>query len=113
MAMEDLSSGSSLCLHIGLNSGVYLRTTLDEITGELTDTQQKFLGLKPVKLFQVIVKSQTCVLALCSKPWMGYIDPVRGFMMTPLSYKDLGCVWNFSSEQCEEGIVGLHGNCLR
>jgi len=40
MAMEDFSSGSSrLCLHIGLNSGVYLQTTLDEITGELTDTQ--------------------------------------------------------------------------
>jgi splicing factor 3B subunit 3 len=36
MAMEDpLSRSSGLYLHIGLSSGVYLRTGLDEITGEL------------------------------------------------------------------------------
>ncbi|KAG7422627.1 Pre-mRNA-splicing factor rse1 [Fusarium oxysporum f. sp. rapae] len=59
MAMEDpLSSSSGLYLHIGLNSGVYLRTGLDETTGELADTQTRFLGLKAIKLFQVTVKGQ-------------------------------------------------------
>ncbi len=33
--------------------------------------------------------------------------------MTPLSYADLEWGWNFSSEQCVEGMVGIHANFLR
>lgn len=114
MAMEDSFGGTTLYLHIGLHSGVYLRTVLDEVTGELTDTRQKFLGPKPTRLFQVLVQNQPCVLALSSRPWMGYTDPLtKGFMMTPLSYEELEWGWNFSSEQCFEGMVGIHANCLR
>lgn len=115
MAMEDSSmGGSTLYLHIGLHSGVYLRTVLDEISGELTDTRQKFLGPRAVKLFQVSVQRRTCVLALSSRPWLGYADPLtKGFVMTPLSYAELEWGWNFSSEQCEEGMVGIHANYLR
>ncbi|KAK5664185.1 hypothetical protein OQA88_401 [Cercophora sp. LCS_1] len=114
MAMEDSSGGTTLYLHIGLHSGVYLRTVLDEVTGELTDTRQKFLGPKPTRLFQVLVQNQPCVLALSSRPWLGYVDPLsKGFMMTPLSYADLEYGWNFSSEQCLEGMVGIHANYLR
>lgn len=115
MAMEDSSSGgSTLYLHIGLHSGVYLRTVLDEITGELTDTRQKFLGPKPVKLFQVTIQGSTCVLALSSRSWLGYSDPLtRSFMMTPLDYAELEWGWNFSSEQCVESMVGIHANYLR
>ncbi|KAH6653906.1 Pre-mRNA-splicing factor rse-1 [Truncatella angustata] len=115
MSMEDSSSGgSTLYLHIGLHSGVYLRTVLDEITGELTDTRQKFLGPKAVKLFHVSVQGRTCVLALSSRTWLGYSDPItKGFMMTPLDYGDLEWGWNFSSEQCEEGMVGIQGQNLK
>ncbi|KAK4163512.1 Pre-mRNA-splicing factor rse1 [Cladorrhinum sp. PSN259] len=114
MSMEDSFGGQTLYLHIGLHSGVYLRTVLDEVTGELTDTRQKFLGPKPTKLFQVSVKGQPCVLALNSRPWLGYTDPqTKGFVMTPLSYADLEYGWNFSSEQCLEGMVGIHANFLR
>jgi splicing factor 3B subunit 3 len=115
IAMDDSSSGgSTLYLHIGLHSGVYLRTVLDEITGELTDTRQKFLGPKPVKLFQVTVQGQTCVLGLSTRPWLGYADPTsKIFVVTPLSYVDLEWGWNFSSEQCEEGVVGIQGQSLR
>ncbi|KAH7328516.1 CPSF A subunit region-domain-containing protein [Stachybotrys elegans] len=115
IAMDDSSSGgSTLYLHIGLHSGVYLRTVLDEVTGELTDTRQKFLGPKPVRLFQVIVQGSTCVLALSSRPWLGYADPItKGFVVTPLNYVDLEWGWNFTSEQCEEGIVGIQGQSLR
>jgi splicing factor 3B subunit 3 len=115
MAMEDSSSGGSiLYLHIGLHSGVYIRTVLDEIRGELADTRNKFLGLKAIKLFQVTVQRQTCVLALISRPWIGYTNPItKDFMMTPLSYKDLKWGCNFRSKQCEEGIVGIHANHLR
>ncbi|TPX11165.1 uncharacterized protein E0L32_000983 [Thyridium curvatum] len=115
MSMEDSSSGgSTLYLHIGLHSGVYLRTVLDEVTGELTDTRQKFLGPKAVRLFQVSVQGSTCVLALSSRSWLGYADPItKAFTMTPLSYEELEWGWNFSSEQCEEGMVGIHGQFLR
>jgi len=114
MAMEDSFGGSTLYLHIGLHSGVYLRTVLDEVTGELTDTRQKFLGPKPTKLFQVSVKSQPCVLALNSKPWIGYTDGnTKGFTMTPLDYAELDHGGSFSSGECEEGMVGIQGNCLR
>lgn len=115
ISMEDSSSGgSTLYLHIGLHSGVYLRTVLDEVTGELTDTRQKFLGAKATRLFQVTVQGKTCVLALSSRPWLGYADPItKSFVVTPLNYVDLEWSWNFSSEQCEEGVVGIQGQSLR
>lgn len=115
MAMTDSSSGgSTLYLHIGLYSGVYLRTVLDEVTGELSDTRTRFLGPKPAKLFRVSVQGQTAVLALSSRPWLGYSDPVtKGFMLTPLDYVGLEWGWNFSSEQCPEGMVGIQGQNLR
>ncbi|EHL03544.1 putative Pre-mRNA-splicing factor rse1 [Glarea lozoyensis 74030] len=115
MAMADSSSGgSTLYLHIGLYSGVYLRTVLDEVTGELTDTRLRFLGPKPAKLFKVSVQGQTAVLALSSRPWLGYTDPVtKAFMLTPLNYPALEWGWNFSSEQCTEGMVGIQGQNLR
>lgn len=115
MAMTDSSSGgSTLYLHIGLYSGVYLRTVLDEVTGELSDTRTRFLGPKPAKLFRVSVQGQTAVLALSSRPWLGYSDPItKGFMLTPLNYVGLEWGWNFSSEQCTEGMVGIQGQNLR
>jgi splicing factor 3B subunit 3 len=115
ISMADSSSGGeTLFLHIGLYSGVYLRTVLDEITGELSDTRTRFLGTKPAKLFNVTVKGQNTVLALSSRPWLGYSDPVtRGFMLTPLDYVGLEWGWGFSSEQCVEGMVGIQGQNLR
>jgi len=115
MSMLDSSSGgSTLYLHIGLNSGVYLRTVLDEITGELSDTRTRFLGPKAVKLFEVTVKEQKSVLALSSRPWLGYSDQqTKTFMLTPLNYTTLEWGWNFSSEQCPEGMVGIEGQHLR
>lgn len=112
--MEDSSSGgSTLYLHIGLNSGVYLRTVLDEVTGDLSDTRLRFLGPKPVKLSPVILRGQKCVLALSTTSWIAHVDPIMGgFLVTPLSYHELEWAWNFTSKQCEEGIVGIHMNNL-
>ncbi|KAI1609413.1 pre-mRNA-splicing factor rse1 [Exophiala viscosa] len=115
MGMTDSTSGgTTLYLHIGLYSGVYLRTVLDEITGELSDTRTRFLGLKPAKLFRVSVQGQNAVLALSSRSWLGYTDTqTNGFMLTPLDYVGLQYVWNFTSEQCPEGMVGIQGQNLR
>jgi splicing factor 3B subunit 3 len=115
MAMPDSTSGgSTLYLHIGLYSGVYLRTVLDEITGELSDTRTRFLGHKPTKIFKVSVKGNSAVLALSSRPWLGYSDPqTKSFMLTPIDTVDLEWAWNFSSEQCTEGMVGIQAQSLR
>ncbi|CAG8401915.1 unnamed protein product [Penicillium salamii] len=115
MAMADSSSGgTTLYLHIGLYSGVYLRTVLDEVTGELSDTRTRFIGAKPVKLSQVSVKGQTAVLALSARPWLGYSDiQTKSFMLTPLDYVGLEWGWNFSSQQCVEGMIGIQGRNLR
>ena len=115
MAMADSSSGgSTLYLHIGLWSGVYLRTVLDEVTGELSDTRTRFLGPKKAELFQVSVRGQQSVLALSSRAWLGYSDPqTKGFTLTPLSFPALEWASNFSSEQCVEGMVGIERQSLR
>ncbi|KAM5475209.1 pre-mRNA-splicing factor rse1 [Microsporum audouinii] len=115
MSMIDSTSGGpTLYLHIGLYSGIYLRTVLDEVTGELSDTRTRFLGVKPVKLFSVSVKEQRAVLALSSRSWLGYSDvQTMSFTLTPLNYVGLEWSWNFSSEQCVEGMVGIQGQNLR
>jgi hypothetical protein len=67
-----------------------------------------------VKLFRVSIKGQTAVLALSSRPWLGYSDiQTKGFMLTPLDYVGLEWGWNFSSEQCVEGMVGIQAQNLR
>ncbi|KAL9076696.1 MAG: hypothetical protein Q9157_003565 [Trypethelium eluteriae] len=115
MPMKDSSSGgSTLFLHIGLYSGVYLRTVVDEVTGELVDTRTRFLGPRPVKLSQVTVQGEAAVLALSSRPWLGYSEQqTKGFMLTPLNNPRLEWGWNFSSEQCREGMVGIQGQSLK
>ncbi|KAI9730079.1 MAG: pre-mRNA-splicing factor rse1 [Cirrosporium novae-zelandiae] len=115
MSMIDTTSGgSTLYLHIGLYNGLYLRTVLDEITGELSDTRLRFLGTRQVKLSKVSVKGQASVLALSSRPWLGYSDlQTKAFMLTPLDYAALEWGWNFSSEQCLEGMVGIQEQNLR
>lgn len=116
ITMPDPSSGgTAMYLHIGLYSGVHLRTVLDEVTGELSDTRSHFLGAKPVKLFKVLVHEQPAILALSSRSWLGYSDPTNNnsFMLTPLSYVPLEWACGFSSEQCTEGVVGIQGQNLR
>lgn len=115
---QGSQSRETLYLHIGLFSGVYLRTVLDTVTGELTDTRTRFLGLKQVRLFRVTVEGQTAVLALSLKPWLGYNQSGGaavggGYTLTPLIYEGLEWGWTFNSEQCPEGIVGIQGQNLR
>ena len=112
--VDSSSGGSTLYLHIGLYSGIYIRTVLDEVTGDLSDTRTRFLGPKPVKLFRVEVQGQTAVLALSSRPWLGYSDDqTKMFALTPLDYAPLEYSWTFHSEQCPHGMVGIHENHLR
>jgi len=112
--IDSSTGGSTLFLHIGLYSGVYLRTVLDEVSGELSDTRMRFLGAKPVKLARIIASGQQAMLALSSRAWIAYAEPqTKAFTITPLDHVPLDFGHSFCSEQCKEGIVALEGQNLR
>jgi splicing factor 3B subunit 3 len=118
VAMEDANTGqrlaSTLYLHIGLENGLYLRTILDTTDGSLSDTRRRFLGTKAVKLVQIEVQKQSCVLAMSSRSWLAY-NQSSGLTLTPLSYPPLDAAWRFSNGDwsVDEGIVGVEGVNLR
>jgi len=99
-------------LQIGLQNGVLLRTTIDSVTGEISDTRTRYLGTKSVKLFKVKTEGESSVLAVSSRSWLSYRHQQR-FHLTPLSYEALDSATGFSSEQCPEGVVAIAGNTLR
>ncbi|XP_037094869.1 splicing factor 3B subunit 3-like [Pollicipes pollicipes] len=102
----------SLYLNIGLQNGVLLRTVLDQVTGDLSDTRTRYLGSRPVKLFRVRMQNNEAVLAMSSRSWLNYYYQSR-FHLTPLSYQSLEFASGFASEQCPEGIVAISTNTLR
>uniref|UniRef100_A0A7M5U5X2 Splicing factor 3B subunit 3 n=1 Tax=Clytia hemisphaerica TaxID=252671 RepID=A0A7M5U5X2_9CNID len=108
---EQATTGG-LFLSIGLANGVLLRTVLDNVTGDLSDTRIRYLGSKPVKLFDVKTYGSHSVLAMSSRTWLSYTYQSR-FHLTPLSYESLEYASSFASEQCPEGIVAISGNTLR
>ena len=89
-----------------------LRTEVDRVTGQLEDTRTRFLGTRPPKLFAIDVRGQRSMLALSSRPWLGYSDMGR-YNLTPLSYEALDYSSSFSSEQCPEGFCAVAKNTLR
>ncbi|KAK1571910.1 hypothetical protein Q3G72_024778 [Acer saccharum] len=103
---------ASLFLNAGLQNGVLFRTVVDMVTGQLSDSRSRFLGLRPPKLFSVVVGGRSAMLCLSSRPWLGYIHRGR-FLLTPLSYETLEYAASFSSDQCLEGVVAVAGNALR
>ena len=101
-----------LYLNIGLHNGVLLRTVVDQVTGDLSDTRTRYIGSRPVKLFRVTMQGGEAVLAMSSRTWISYYYSNR-FHLTPLSYDTLEYAAGFSSEQCPEGIVAISTNTLR
>lgn len=49
-----------------------VRTSIDTITGKLTDSRPKYLGLKPVKCIKLQILGKPAILALSSRPWLLY-----------------------------------------
>lgn len=103
---------ASLFLNAALHSGVLFRTVVDMVTGQLSDSRSRFLGLRAPKLFSVILRGRRAILCLSSRPWLGYIHQGH-FLLTPLSYETLEYASSFSSDQCAEGVVAVAGNFLR
>ncbi|KAJ3272626.1 Splicing factor 3B subunit 3 [Terramyces sp. JEL0728] len=110
--VDPTTSVTLLYLNMGLANGVFLRTTVDNVTGLLTDSRLKFLGAKPVKLFPVQIAGGPGVLALSTRPWLSFTYQSRS-KLTPLSYESLEFGSKFCSEPCPEGIAAVVGNTLR
>ncbi|CAN1257722.1 Spliceosome-associated protein 130 B [Linum perenne] len=102
----------SLFINAGLQSGVLFRTVVDMVTGQLSDSRSRFLGLRAPKLFSINVRGRRAMLCLSSRPWLGYIHQGH-FLLTPLSYETLEYAASFSSDQCAEGVVAVAGDALR
>lgn len=114
MGQQDDSgtSSSTMFLNIGLSIGVLLRTVMDTVTGELSDTRTRYLGTRAVKLFRIPIHGSDAVLAISSRTWLSYFYQSR-FHLAPLSYDTLEYACGFSSEQCPEGVVAISTNTLR
>jgi splicing factor 3B subunit 3 len=113
--MVDKSSDeafSTTFLNIGLQNGVLLRTVIDVVSGQLTDTRARFLGTEAIKLVQVTVQDSPAVMALSVKPWLGYTYQSR-YNLSSITFDHLTHCSNFSSAACPEGIVAISNNSLR
>lgn len=114
--MNDMTidrNHATMFVNIGLTNGVLLRTVLDPISGQLTDTRTRFLGAKPVRLVRVKMQGdQTAVLALSSRSWLSYTYQQRTHF-TPLLFDSLDHAWTFSAELCPEGLIGISAGSLR
>ncbi|KAH9441381.1 hypothetical protein Pst134EB_030047 [Puccinia striiformis f. sp. tritici] len=102
----------TLFVNIGLANGVLLRTVLDSVNGQLTDTRTRFLGSRPVKLLRVKVDNKISVIALSSRTWLNYTYQ-NLLQFNPLIYDSIDNLHSFSAELCPEGLIGIVGSSLR
>ncbi|KAF2749667.1 hypothetical protein M011DRAFT_273317 [Sporormia fimetaria CBS 119925] len=110
---DNTQAGSSQYLHIGLRSGVYIRSVLEEYSGELADTRRRFLGPAAVKFAKVNAAGETAVVVMTSRPWLSYAHPhTSSFCTTPLHYIPFESAWNFEGAAIK-GVICVTGNELR
>ncbi|KAI5968438.1 RSE1 [Candida theae] len=104
---------STTLIHIGMDNGVYVRTKIDTFSGKLSDTRIKYLGPKPVNLNPLKLSDEiTGVLAISSKPWIGYFHQGK-YRCTPLLDVNIISGTSFKSEDIGgDGIVGIHAENL-
>ncbi|KAG8934150.1 pre-mRNA-splicing factor rse1 [Tulasnella sp. 417] len=103
----------TMFVNIGLSNGILLRTVLDPINGQLTDTRTRFLGSRPIRLISVPVHGSPSILALSSRSWLNYTYQ-NLLHFTPLILSEpLDHAWSFSAELCPEGLIGISGSVLR
>lgn len=109
---SNIEALPNLYLNVGLVSGVLQRVAVDVTAGSLSDSRQRFLGPKAVKLFRIMIRNRRAVLALSTRAWLLYNYQGR-YLQAPISYDSLEYASNFASEPCPEGIVAIAGNTLR
>ena len=106
-------AGNGLYLAAGLANGVLLRTEVDRVTGQLSDTRKRLLGTKPPKLSCVSLGGRRALLALSSRSWLGYADGGR-FALAPVSYDPLTSASSLVNDTVGEACVATaHDGTLR
>jgi splicing factor 3B subunit 3 len=112
--MKDNSPrGYSQYLHIGLRSGIYIRSVLEEYSGDIGATRRRFLGPAPVRFARVNALGESAVIVMTSRPWLSYAHPrTDTFGTTPLNYMPFESAWNFEGSQFK-GVICVTSNELR
>eukprot|EP00917_Polyrhabdina_sp_WS-2016_P013711 GHVP01030037.1.p1 GENE.GHVP01030037.1~~GHVP01030037.1.p1 ORF type:complete len:1239 (+),score=229.74 GHVP01030037.1:2261-5977(+) len=114
--LDEGRKSTSTILNIGVENGVVSRSTMDPLTGQLSQQRGRFLGSKAVKITRVEIgppgQRQPAFMCLCVKPWIGYTMNGQ-FHLSPLQYDQLDFATSFSSEACPEGFVATSGKNLR
>ncbi|ORZ33067.1 CPSF A subunit region-domain-containing protein, partial [Catenaria anguillulae PL171] len=100
-------------LHIGLQNGVLIRSTIDPASGELSDARLRFLGPRSPKLVRTTVNTLGAMLALSTRTWLSYTHQGRAHM-SPMQYSvPLDYAAGFANEMYPEACVAVSGNTLR
>lgn len=97
-------------VHIGMVNGIYVRVSIDISSGKLGDTRLKYLGTQPVSLKSLALPNlrQSGILAISSRPWIGYFNNEFKFKLTPLIDLNILDGASFYSEDIGvESVVGI------
>ena len=113
LAMDDVGSRSTLFLHIGLKTGVYIRSEIDERSGKVGNSHTRYLGPRQINFGIITVADHETLLAMGARTWVVYPDPqYKTLKVTPLDYPPLDYAWRLNMENDTDGIVGLQGATL-
>lgn len=93
---------------MGLSDGEMIRSTIDIITGNLSDTRKRSMGVKPVKIIKSIVHGSPALIALSSRAWLIY-NYMKKYMTSLLSYKSLEDAAPFVHSNVDVGLIGISG----
>lgn len=100
-----------LNLHIGLESGIYVKALLNS-SGQVSDKVVQYLGPHPISLTRLEIDNHEAVMILSSKTYLAR-NSNSGFTILPLAYNvTLTRGASFNSEDCPHGLVGVSANNL-
>lgn len=109
---RELNYTTQLYLNVGLLNGELVRTRLDRISGDLSEPIRRYLGSRPVSLFNIRVQDKQAALACTNKTWLIYLHHSRCHL-SPLSFEPFDYAASFSSPEIKEGIVAISGRTLK
>lgn len=102
----DTAAARALFLHVGLQTGLLVRTEVEPLSGRLSELRTRFLGTRGPTLLPVATSGAPSMMALSTRPWLGHLREGR-FQMVPLAYDALDYVAPFFSESVPEGLVAV------
>lgn len=89
-----------------------IRTSIDTITGKLTDSLPKYLGSRPVKCMKMKIMGKPAILALSSRPWLIYTYGNKQ-QTTLLAFPYFDIAHPIRTPTSEHSIVGFCENMMK